>query len=212
MSFFVTTTKLLKDFIQFFTNPVQSWARRNSLYPLYLGMSCCAMEMAAAYAPRFDIERMGVLARASPRHCDLLWVNGSVTYKFAPRLRKLYDQIPAPKYVLTQGECAISGGPFFEGYAIIEGTDPVIPVDVHVPGCPPRPEAMVYGLKLLQEKIKQEKRFTPEHEREEPEEFFPRTWTHENYRLGKGVGKNRVDPDGIIELRGADERKYHGGH
>jgi NADH-quinone oxidoreductase subunit B len=214
---FVTTSKKLKDLIQFFTNPIQGWSRRNSLYPMYLGMSCCAIEMAAAYAPRHDIERMGVLARTSPRHCDVLWVNGSVTYKFASRLRQLYDQMPAPKWVLTTGECAISGGPFFEGYAIIEGTDPVVPVDVHVPGCPPRPEAMVYGIKLLQEKIKKHesgfrKKWKPEHELEEPEEFYPRTWTYRDFRLSKGAGKNRVDPDGMIKLRGTEDRNYRGGH
>ncbi len=212
MSFFLSSTQKIKDFIHFFTNPIQNWSRRNSLYPLFLGMSCCAIEMAATYAPRFDVERMGVLARASPRHCDLLWVNGSVTHKFAPRLRKLYDQMPSPKYVMTQGECAITGGPFFEGYSIVEGTDPVIPVDVHVPGCPPRPEAMVYGLKLLQEKIKKDRRFTPEHKREELEESFPRTWTYEEFRLGEKIGKGRVDPDGIIEIRGKKERNYRGGH
>jgi NADH-quinone oxidoreductase subunit B len=212
VSFFLTTSKKLKGFVQFFTNPIQRQCQANSLYPLFIGMSCCAIEMAAAYAPRHDIERMGVLARASPRHCDVLWVNGSVTYKFATRLRQLYDQMPSPKWVFVTGECAISGGPFFEGYAIIEGTDPVIPVDVFVPGCPPRPEAMVYGLKMLQEKVKRDKKWKPEQLREEPEEFFPRTGTYRDFRLVEGIGRGRVDPDGIVELRGAKERKYRGGH
>ncbi len=177
------TTDKLKSLVQFFTNPLQSWARRNSLYPLFLGQACCAIEMASTMGARWDTERIGVLARASPRHCDMMWINGSITHKFAPRLRELYDLMPAPKYVFATGQCAISGGPFFEGYSIVEGTDQVIPVDVSVPGCPPRPEAMFHGLRVLQKKIQRDKRFIREHKMPKMEEFWPRTDPLQQFRI-----------------------------
>ncbi len=124
-----------------------------SMWPLHLGIACCAIEMAAMGASRFDAERLGVLFWASPRQCDVLFINGTVSRKFAPRLRMLYDQMPEPKWAMAVGNCAISGGPFFEGYNTVLGADQILPVDVYVPGCPPKPEAMLFGLIKLQEKI-----------------------------------------------------------
>ncbi len=124
-----------------------------SMWPLHLGIACCAIEMAAMGASRFDAERLGVLFWSSPRQCDVLFINGTVSRKFAPRLRMLYDQMPEPKWAMAVGNCAISGGPFFEGYNTVLGADQILPVDVYVPGCPPKPEAMLFGLIKLQEKI-----------------------------------------------------------
>ena len=124
-----------------------------SMWPLHLGIGCCAIEMAAMGASRFDAERLGVLFWSSPRQCDVLFINGTITRKFAPRLRMLYDQMPEPKWAMAVGNCAISGGPFFEGYNTVLGADQILPVDVYVPGCPPKPEAMLFGLIKLQEKI-----------------------------------------------------------
>jgi NADH-quinone oxidoreductase subunit B len=124
-----------------------------SIWPLHLGIACCAIEMAAMGASRFDAERLGILFWSSPRQCDVLFINGTISRKFAPRLRMLYDQMAEPKWAMAVGNCAISGGPFFEGYNTVLGADQIIPVDVYVPGCPPRPEAMLFGLIKLQEKI-----------------------------------------------------------
>ena len=131
-----------RNFTTVILNWLRNWSQRASLYPVFLGMKCCAIEMAATMASRYDTERLGILARASPRHCDVLWINGPMTIKGAPRLRDVYDQMPAPKWVFATGECAISGGPFWQAPTILEGTDQVIPVDIYVPGCPPRPEAI----------------------------------------------------------------------
>jgi len=128
-----------------------------SMWPLHLGIACCAIEMAAMGASRFDAERLGVLFWSSPRQCDVLFINGTVSRKFAPRLRMLYDQMPEPKWAMAVGNCAISGGPFFEGYNTVLGADQILPVDVYVPGCPPKPEAMLFGLIKLQEKILNQK-------------------------------------------------------
>jgi NADH-quinone oxidoreductase B subunit len=128
-----------------------------SLWPLHLGIACCAIEMAAMGASRFDAERLGILFWSSPRQCDVLFINGTISRKFAPRLRMLYDQMAEPKWAMAVGNCAISGGPFFEGYNTVLGADQILPVDVYVPGCPPRPEAMLFGLIKLQEKILMQK-------------------------------------------------------
>lgn len=131
--------------------------RANSLWPLTFGLHCCAIEMMAASAARFDLDRFGAgLFRASPRQADLMIVAGTVSRKMAPHIRILYEQMPAPKYVIAMGGCAMWGGPFqYEGqYAIVEGVDRIIPVDVHVPGCPPRPEGLIEGILLLQRRIK----------------------------------------------------------
>ncbi len=133
-----------------------NWARYSSIWPLQFGLACCAIEMMSTAAPQADLERFGAGAfRASPRQADLMIVAGTVTYKMGSRVKILYDQMPEPKYVIAMGSCAIGGGPYYEfGYHVMKGVDIVIPVDVYVPGCPPRPEQLLEGVMALQEKIK----------------------------------------------------------
>jgi NADH-quinone oxidoreductase subunit B len=133
-----------------------NWARQSSIWPLTFGLACCAIEMMAAGAGRFDLDRFGAGAfRATPRQSDLMIVAGTVTYKMASRVRRLYDMMPDPKYVIAMGACTIGGGPYFKwGYHVVKGVDLVVPVDVYIPGCPPRPEALIEGLLRIQDKIK----------------------------------------------------------
>jgi NADH-quinone oxidoreductase subunit B len=138
-----------------------NWARSNSVWPLTFGTRCCAIEFMAVGASRHDMARFGYeVARATPRQADMIIISGSINYKMAPVLRRLYDQIADPKYVIAMGACAVSGGPFYyNSYSIVKGADHVIPVDIYVPGCPPRPEALLYAFLQLQKKIKREKNF-----------------------------------------------------
>lgn len=137
--------------------PVFNWAGRNSLFPLHWGLACCAIEFAAAFGARWDAERFGVVPRSSPRQCDLLIVNGTVTWKVAHKLITLYEQMPEPKWVIAMGNCATGGGPFRTAYSVVPGVDKLVPVDVYIAGCPPRPEAMLDGILRLETLIRERK-------------------------------------------------------
>jgi NADH-quinone oxidoreductase subunit B len=133
---------------------VYNWGRARSMWPMMFGLACCAIEMIAVQAARFDMSRFGMeIMRASPRQADLMIVSGTVTKKMVPNIVRLYNQMAEPKYVLAMGACATSGGPFKEGYNVVSGIDKYIPVDVYVPGCPPTPEALIYGALKVHEKV-----------------------------------------------------------
>ena len=133
-----------------------NWGRQSSIWPMTFGLACCAIEMMAAGASRYDMDRFGAGAfRATPRQADLMIVAGTVTYKMASRVRRLYNMMPDPKFVIAMGACTVGGGPYFKwGYHVVKGVDLVVPVDVYVPGCPPRPEALLEGLMRIQDKIR----------------------------------------------------------
>nr|WP_246128455.1 NADH-quinone oxidoreductase subunit B [Planctopirus ephydatiae] len=136
-----------------------NWGQLSSVWPLTFGIACCAMEMMATGMSKYDLDRFGSGAfRATPRQADLMIVAGTVTYKMASRIRRLYDQMPDPKYVIAMGACTIGGGPYFKyGYHVVKGVDLVVPVDVYIPGCPPRPEALLEGVMRIQDKIRARK-------------------------------------------------------
>lgn len=173
-----------------FVDTLYNWGRRNSVWPMGFGLACCAIEMICTSASRFDISRFGMeLFRASPRQADLMIVSGTVTKKMVPAIVRLYNQMAEPKYVLAMGACASGGGPFKEGYNVVSGIDRFLPVDVYVPGCPPTPQALLYGLMQLQKKIDQQSiRDVP--------------W----YRKGEseGVPEPVLGPD-IFDVRRAEE-------
>jgi len=135
-------------------NNLVSWARAGSLWPMTFGLACCAVEMMHAACSRYDMDRLGVVFRPSPRQSDVMLVAGTLCNKMAPALRKVYDQMAEPRYVISMGSCANGGGYYHYSYSVVRGCDRIVPVDVYVPGCPPTAEALVYGILLLQRKIR----------------------------------------------------------
>ena len=143
-----------KGFLLTSTAHAINWARTGSLHWMTFGLACCAVEMMQVSMPRYDLERFGTAPRASPRQSDLMIVAGTLTNKMAPALRKVYDQMPEPRYVISMGSCANGGGYYHYSYSVVRGCDRIVPVDIYVPGCPPTAEALLYGVMLLQKKIR----------------------------------------------------------
>ena len=145
-----------KGFLLTQADSLFDWARTGSLWPMTFGLACCAVEMIHAYMSRYDLDRFGIIPRPSPRQSDVMIVAGTLTNKMAPALRRVYDQMPEPRWVISMGSCANGGGYYHYSYSVVRGCDRIVPVDIYVPGCPPTAEALVYGLLQLQKKIQRE--------------------------------------------------------
>lgn len=145
-----------KGYLTTTVDSLVAWARTGSMWPMTFGLACCAVEMIHSYMSRYDLDRFGVFPRPSPRQSDVMIVAGTLTNKMAPALRKVYDQMPEPRWVISMGSCANGGGYYHYSYSVVRGCDRVVPVDIYVPGCPPTAEALVYGILQLQKKIRRE--------------------------------------------------------
>ncbi len=180
---------------------IYNWGRRNSIWPMMFGLACCAIEMICTAASRYDLARFGMeIMRPSPRQSDLIIISGTVTKKMVPQIVRLYNQMPEPRYVLAMGACASGGGPFKEGYNVVDGIDKFLPVDVYVPGCPPTPQALLYGFIALQRKIDQQSLRTVPWYRSGPSEPIPVPL----------LGPDLIDPRQIGEIkRRASEGREH---
>jgi len=148
--------KLGDNFITTKFDSLVAWARKSSLWPMTFGLACCAIEMMASGAARYDFDRFGVIFRATPRQSDVIIIAGTVTHKMGDAILRVYNQMPEPRWVISMGNCSTCGGPY-ANYAVMQGVDEIIPVDVYVPGCPPRPESLMWGVMQLQKKIEQER-------------------------------------------------------
>ncbi|MCI0826438.1 MAG: NADH-quinone oxidoreductase subunit B [Chloroflexi bacterium] len=180
---------------------IYNWSRRSSIWPMMFGLACCAIEMIATAASRYDLARFGMeVLRASPRQADLMIVSGTVTKKMIPIIVRLYNQMPEPKYVLAMGACASGGGPFKEGYNVVSGVDKFIPVDVYIPGCPPTPQALLHGLIKMQEKIDGQSVLEVPWYRSEPIDEIPQPL------LGPDLIDPRDIPDFAEKLKAQEER------
>lgn len=180
---------------------IYNWSRRSSVWPMVFGLACCAIEMIATAASRYDMARFGMeVFRASPRQADLMIVSGTVTKKMIPIIVRLYNQMPEPKYVLAMGACASGGGPFKEGYNVVSGVDKFVPVDVYAPGCPPTPQALLHSLIRLQEKIDGQSVLEVPWYRREPIEEIPQPL------LGPDLIDPRDIPDFAEKLKAQKER------
>ena len=185
---------------------VVNWSRRNSMWPMPFGTACCAIEMMAAASSKYDLARFGMERFSfSPRQADVMIVAGRLSYKLAPVLRRVWDQMPQPKWCISMGACASSGG-MFDNYTIVQGIDQIVPVDVYVPGCPPRPESLIYALLMIQEKIKGESLVNPDLRAESPDAAGRPNLPPEAIELvaqpfGNSTRQNRVsgaEPSGAI--------------